>query len=90
MQELVVYLTAVRPANFPSIGKGRAYFVKLSACSGKQRYPHERAARATAEDQEARARESGNSLRLRVYRCTERSCGGWHLSEIRDLQAEGY
>lgn len=70
MQERVVYLTAVRFTNFPSISKGRAYFVKPSACSGKQRYPHERAARARQRIRKRVRAKVGfvASARLPVYR----------------------
>ena len=64
--------------------------MKSSACSGKQRYPYERNARETADHEEDRARASGISLRLRVYRCADKSCGGWHLSEARNRNEEGY
>ena len=51
---------------------------------GKKRYPHQRAARESAERQVAYAKERGEALRLRVYRCDKRSCKGWHVTELRD------
>lgn len=58
-------------------------FVTLAGNCGKKRYPHERAARETAEHQMQRAGECGETLQLRVYFCPNASCGGWHLTEVR-------
>ncbi len=62
----------------------------LRSCSGKGRYPHEKAARLTAEHEEQKSRERGGELRLRVYRCPSVSCGGWHLTDARDKRNDGY
>lgn len=48
---------------------------------GKNRYPHERAAKEAADLQMEYARERGETLELRTYRCP--NCGGWHLTESR-------
>lgn len=55
----------------------------FGACE-KRRYPHERAARAVAEDQMERARDRGQPLTLRVYRCPKPYCNGWHLTSRKD------
>jgi hypothetical protein len=58
-------------------------FVELVGNCGKKRYPHERAARETAEHQMRRAGDNGEYLQLRVYQCPHGACGGWHLTEVR-------
>lgn len=53
-------------------------------CEGKKRYPNEREAGETAQHQMQLAKDRGDQLRLNVYRCSSRSCGGWHLTEVWD------
>jgi len=64
--------------------------MKAQQCAGKMRYPHERAARESAAYREECEKAEGRTVRLRVYRCLNAHCGGWHLSEVRDRRTEGY
>jgi len=52
-------------------------------CAGKKRYPHQRAAREAAQIQMQHARNRDETLDLRVYRCENARCKGWHLTEKR-------
>jgi hypothetical protein len=51
----------------------------FGACE-KKRYPHKRAAEEGMSRQLERAKERGETLRLRVYECPKSFCGGWHLT----------
>jgi hypothetical protein len=51
----------------------------LGSC-GKNRYPHEKAAREAMEIQLQYAADRGETLELRVYKCPKSFCGGWHLT----------
>jgi hypothetical protein len=51
----------------------------FGACD-KKRYPHQRAAEEAMQTQIDYAKERGETLRLRIYKCPRSYCGGWHLT----------
>ena len=66
------------------MGKKRSIDVAsiLGGCE-KKRYPHQRAAEEAMHIQLQYAADRGESLELRVYKCSKSYCGGWHLTSVK-------